>query len=228
MDPRRAIEHGLSFQTLSTNYHTSLPKEMNRTGCWRPLEWGTFKLNINGITFFDLQAIGMGLRGSSGEVIMAASIWENVYFNSKTVECLALFRGFQLCLNLGIHNLVVEFDCQTLVKELQSKELSTSFVGNIIQDLKDMMTHFHVCLINFGYCQSNIAAHKLARFVYNVENIVLWYGVTPKFLYSPYGLREHSVTRTIMLNEVLYLFYYQKEKKRSAICWCEMCCVTPR
>lgn len=71
------------------------------------------------------------------------------------------------------------------MKELLSKESSISFARNIIQDLKDMITCFHVCSINFGYRHSNIAAHKLVKFAYNIENIVhIRYGVTPKFLYS--------------------------------------------
>lgn len=80
-----------------------------------------------------------------------------------------MFRGLQLCLNLGIHHLVIEYHCQTLVKELQSKEPSTSFVENIIQDLKDMMTSFHVCFVSFGYRQSNVATHKFARFACNIK-----------------------------------------------------------
>lgn len=98
----------------------------------------------------------------------------------ETVECLAVFIGHQLYLNLGIHHLAIEFDCQILVKRLQSKEVSTSFARNITQDLKDMMTRFHVCFVNSGYCQNNIVVHELARFTCNIENIILWYELKSK------------------------------------------------
>lgn len=89
---------------------------------------------------------------------------------------------------------MLESGCQILVKELQSNKVSTSFAGNIIQHLKAMMTGFHTCSVIFRYRQSNITAHKLARFACNVETIVLWYGVTPKFL-----------SQTIWFENTLYM-----------------------
>lgn len=100
--------------------------------------------------------------------------------------CLEVFN----CLNLGIHHSVIESDCQTLVNELQSTELLTSFSGNIIQDLKSLITHFPVCSINFAYRQTNIVIHKLTRFACDIKIIILWYKVTPISWRKPFGLSK--------------------------------------
>lgn len=51
-DPRRAIEQGMSIQTLFTECATSLLKELNKARCWRPPNLDTFKFNTDGTTFF--------------------------------------------------------------------------------------------------------------------------------------------------------------------------------
>lgn len=72
-----------------------------------------FKLNIDGALFFDCQEarIGAILCNDRGEVIMAATIKEKALFQPKTIECLAILRGLQQCIPLGITHLVVESDC---------------------------------------------------------------------------------------------------------------------
>lgn len=50
---------------------------------------------------------------------MAASKKEMELVQPKTIECLAVLRGLQFCLQLQITNLIIELDCQTLVTELQ-------------------------------------------------------------------------------------------------------------
>lgn len=114
--------------------------------------------------------MGALFRDNNGDVLMTTNLRETVLQNLETTEYLAIFRGLQLCLNLGINHLIVELDCQTLVKELQSDDAS-SMDGNIILDLKVLMTYFHMCYVSFAYSQNNVAVHKLARFIFNVDNI---------------------------------------------------------
>lgn len=50
---------------------------------------------------------------------MAASIRELVDFDPSSIEYMAIYRGLQLCLNLGITDLQVESDCQVIVQAIQ-------------------------------------------------------------------------------------------------------------
>lgn len=73
---------------------------------------------------------------------MAATVREDALCDPEITEDLAMVCGIQLCLNLGIHNLIIESDYQLLVKEIQSREASLSFGGDITQDIKNLMTRF--------------------------------------------------------------------------------------
>lgn len=68
---------------------------------------------------FDSQEAGIAviLRNSMGEVIMAATIKENMVQQLKIIEFLAILRGLQLCLHLGFQNLIIESDYQLMVNE---------------------------------------------------------------------------------------------------------------
>lgn len=57
------------------------------------------------------------------------------------------FPYIQLCMHLGIFHLVIESDCQLVVKELQSAEVSYSHLGNLFQDIKALMASFQLCNI---------------------------------------------------------------------------------
>lgn len=82
---------------------------------------------------------------------MTASVREDAPHDPEVIEGLAIFHGLQLCLNLGIYNLLVEFNCQLVVTAIQDQEASSSFGDNIIQDIKDFMARFHSISIFFSH-----------------------------------------------------------------------------
>lgn len=51
------------------------------------------------------------LRDYKGDVIMVASMLEKEVSNPKSIESLAIFRGLQLSIHLGISNLIIKSDC---------------------------------------------------------------------------------------------------------------------
>lgn len=70
-------------------------------------------LNTDGVIFDNLQVVGLGaiLRDSNGNIVITASMKENMILPPETAECLAILRGLQHCLSLGIIKLIVESDC---------------------------------------------------------------------------------------------------------------------
>lgn len=54
--------------------------------------------------FFDHHKarIGAILRDDKGEIVIAASKMENEVNDPKSIELLAMFKGLQLCVNMGI------------------------------------------------------------------------------------------------------------------------------
>lgn len=80
-----------------------------------------YKLNIDGALFFDINDAGIGaiLRDSNGNTVMEVRKKERDLLQPTLVESLAILRGLQFCLQMGLSNLLVEFDCQSVVAELQ-------------------------------------------------------------------------------------------------------------
>lgn len=62
---------------------------------------------------------------------MAMSKKERGLLQPKNVESLAILRGLQFCLQLGISNFMVESDCQSIVAELHRHQASLSPLENI-------------------------------------------------------------------------------------------------
>lgn len=55
-----------------------------------------------------------------------------------------------------------------------------SILGNIWLDIKELMSRFSCCKIQYGHRQCNMAAHKLGQYVWNVIDVAMWFG--PPFL----------------------------------------------
>lgn len=91
------------------------------------------KLNIDSALFFDIKEVGVGafLWEYKGNLVMVVSKKEMELVQPETIICLAILRGLQFCLQLGITNLIVELDCQTLIVELQDPRDSLSLLGNL-------------------------------------------------------------------------------------------------
>lgn len=74
--------------------------------------------------------IGVIVENHFGEVIFAVSVCEINVQQPEIIESLAIIRGFQLCVRLGISQLIIESDCQFNVNELQGIKDSFSHLGN--------------------------------------------------------------------------------------------------
>ncbi|KAF5471845.1 hypothetical protein F2P56_008611 [Juglans regia] len=62
---------------------------------------------------------------------MAAIVSQPVVNEPSTIELLAVFRGLQMCLPLGIAKLIVEFDSLLIVQELKATHESLTHVPRI-------------------------------------------------------------------------------------------------
>lgn len=59
-EPRTTIEWTLSSHKLYSECLKIPTQELLNVSCWKPLDQGSLKLNIDGIIFADLQAAGIG------------------------------------------------------------------------------------------------------------------------------------------------------------------------
>lgn len=82
-----------------------------------------------------------------GEVLMAVSKKELAVTNSYEVELLAVLRGMQFCLPMGIHELEIECDTLLMVQDIRAPTSSSSLMGHILQDVKQLMKRVSKCSI---------------------------------------------------------------------------------
>lgn len=106
---------------------------------------------------------------------MAASLLKNEVPNLETIETLAIFRGLQLCARQGIPKI----NCgEWLLIDYRGAatagRLSLPWVTWIMHDIKELMSTFSECKLQFTNRMRNGAAHRLARHVWNVNHIIIW------------------------------------------------------
>lgn len=91
----------------------------------------------------------------------------------------------------------MESDCQLVVNEVLNAKNSFSEMGNIYQDVKELMSRFRDCSLHFASKLCNVATPKHARNARHVNQVILWHVDMPDFL-----------TQTSWFdNLALYLFY---------------------
>lgn len=102
------------------------------------------KLNVEKIVFFDNNKAGIGviLRNAEGNTLFAASLAERGEREPKDIELLAIFRGLQICLRMGIRRIMVESDCLLMIQEYQAKGTLTSILGHLILEIKRLQEDF--------------------------------------------------------------------------------------
>lgn len=60
-------------------------------------------------------------------------------------------------------NLIIESDCLLVVEEINQHERPTLVVGNILLDIRELMSAFPNRRIQYGNHIDNMVAHLLAR-----------------------------------------------------------------
>ncbi|XP_042942759.1 uncharacterized protein LOC122276939 [Carya illinoinensis] len=126
--------------------------------------------------FYDQKkaAVEIILGDFDGDVVLAASKMEDDVVDPPTFEILTMFRGLQLCANMGIQNIILENDCLHMVFEVQ--HCSTAFVSQRvpIQETRRLMQMFPTCTTHHVDRLGNEVAYRLARDARNVEDIEMW------------------------------------------------------
>lgn len=126
--PMEAADHALSLLTDDKNNNAAALKPSLKTKTWIAPSIGMLKLNVDGAIFAELQQAGVGcvLRHEKGEVLMAATNPIQCFNTPLEIEFLALFRGLQLCLPMGVRvpnpKLIVESDSSVAERALQKRE----------------------------------------------------------------------------------------------------------
>ncbi|KAG2717700.1 hypothetical protein I3760_03G188300 [Carya illinoinensis] len=184
--PTEVIEHAISLLKLYQDMQTIPEKKSYSQLQWKKPPPNGLKLNVDGAIFKEQYRAGVGiiLRDTNGDVLLAASKKESMVNDPAEVELLAMLRGLQLVLPLGIEELIIESDSLVMVTQLQQEDESWSVLGNLIKETKMLMAWFKGCTIQHVGRLGNEAAHRLGKFAWHIEDISIWWNSCPDFVHQ--------------------------------------------
>ncbi|XP_042972957.1 uncharacterized protein LOC122304758 [Carya illinoinensis] len=145
IQPVQAAEHAISiYKAFKDVQGTTSRQQLQQLSKWQAPPDGFLKVNVDGAIFVDQRRAGIGvvLWDTNGVVLMAASKTEMEVDEAATIEAIAVLRGIQLCLPLGIPKLIIETYCPNVVQELQSSKALYASAGNLFADIKHLLLHF--------------------------------------------------------------------------------------
>ncbi|KAF5444954.1 hypothetical protein F2P56_034045 [Juglans regia] len=148
---------------------------------WQLPPQGMTKLNVDGPVFHAEGSVGVGLiiRDWEGKVLMPVNKKEVAAMEPLEIELIAILRGLQFYIPLGLQSLCIESDSLLLVQEITSSDISNSIYENVVIDIQQLKSKFRSCSIVHINREANEFAHKLARFSRNVIATNVWWDYVP-------------------------------------------------
>lgn len=101
------------------------------------------KINVDGTTSDDGRpsSIGVIIRDSQGFSISASSRVLSSPFPTETTEALAIQEGVLLASEMGLSNVILEFDALSIIQAVNEGNVGGEF-GHIIQNIRDFLPLF--------------------------------------------------------------------------------------
>ena len=100
------------------------------------------------------------------------------------VEAKVVEEGILLVKDLGLKDVIVEGDAKVVMSALFNSNTPLSSIQKVTEGAKFLLQSFNSWRTNHIRRNSNIAAHLLARYVYNVTDSVVWVEDTPSMIYD--------------------------------------------
>ncbi|XP_042944742.1 uncharacterized protein LOC122278629 [Carya illinoinensis] len=124
------------------------------------------------------------LRDEKGKVILVVCHKEPEFSDPMEVELLAILRGLQLCIPLGINELIVETDSMLSVRALTTEGESMSPHGNLIYSILSLSRQLPKVIFQHVGREHNATADGLAKLTRFVEDLTVWWESIPKCIYQ--------------------------------------------
>ena len=117
---------------------------------------------------------GLILRDERGSVL--ASLSQNIpqVCRPLDIETLAASRALKFATELGFNKVVLEGDCEVLMKALKGGDQFLSTVGLVMDDIRDDANLFYQLRYSHVRREVNKVAHSLVRHALKITNFVVW------------------------------------------------------
>ncbi|XP_062076113.1 uncharacterized protein LOC133780311 [Humulus lupulus] len=110
-------------------------KNMNMKWCKSPD--GIVKADVNAAIDVARRLAGFGVvvRDTQGQTL-ALAVWSSTAtFSPEFVETIAILNSLRLCRQLDYSSIIIEFDCKSMLNEINNRISLDSSLGLVIQDI---------------------------------------------------------------------------------------------
>ncbi|XP_057249939.1 uncharacterized protein LOC130591058 [Beta vulgaris subsp. vulgaris] len=174
-------------------YHT-LPSRSASTlsKTWCPPPHGIVKLNVDAsLSVEGWIGLGVVARGSTGQVLFAATRRIKAFWAPEVAEAKAIALGLKLGKRYGLQEIIVESDCQVVINRLSKSALFLSDLDLVLHDIFSLCSSFSSLSWSHVKRDGNFVAHHLAKlFPFGVEQV--WENHYPVEV-APYVLVDNLV-----------------------------------
>ncbi|XP_075633348.1 uncharacterized protein LOC142605796 [Castanea sativa] len=143
---------------------------------WSATQAGFYKINFDGSLFTSLDRanVGVVIRDCNGLVMASLSQPIPLPLTVMEIETIAAARALEFALELGLNSVILEGDCEILMKSLMEDLLSLASSGLLIQDVKVIAKSFQCIRFSQVRKEENKVAHNLARHARHVTGFSIW------------------------------------------------------
>ncbi|XP_010694728.1 uncharacterized protein LOC104907491 [Beta vulgaris subsp. vulgaris] len=171
-------------------YHRAgIPSNLGSSRIWLPPPDGVVKLNADASMAVD-GWIGLGTvaRDSRGKVLFAATRRVRAHRPVEVAEAKALEMTVRLGARYGIQQLIVESDCQSVIKRHSKHAIYLSDLDLVLHNILFVCSSFSSIVWSHVNRYGNSVAHNLAKLIpFEVEQI--WENHAPLEV-APYVLMD--------------------------------------
>ncbi|KAL5822171.1 hypothetical protein ACOSQ3_024053 [Xanthoceras sorbifolium] len=118
--------------------------------------------------------LGTAVRNSSGVLLLAAIFSFNFIYDVEVAEAKAICEGIYLALSKGLKPLCVKSDSFNVVSMCNSISTVKCDVGNIVQNIRDVVALNNARAISFIPRSGNLVAHGLAKWALMWNSPTVW------------------------------------------------------
>ncbi|XP_074298165.1 uncharacterized protein LOC141628985 [Silene latifolia] len=150
-------------------------------GVWRGPVEGVVKINTDaGVAEGMGTGLGVVARNSSGELLWAAVLQNRMVGEAKNAEAEAILFGMKEAWSRGHMSIMMESDCQAVIKDLREKKKGRADIFRIYDDIFHLRSSFNSVEFSFVRRESNRVAHLLAHSSPWLEGKRIWSDNAPQ------------------------------------------------
>ncbi|XP_041004068.1 uncharacterized protein LOC121249423 [Juglans microcarpa x Juglans regia] len=117
---------------------------------------------------------GVVIRDSNSSVQAVLTFYKDHISSALQTKRMALLRAMELCSELGFNQICFEGDAKLVVDAVNTKQVDNSWLGQLTEDIQQIIKYNQACCLNFAYRSENKAAYTVAKLAIRNDKETIW------------------------------------------------------